>query len=713
MALAEEIKISIVGEGGQLTKTLGDLEGQLKRFQDALKNTGNIESFARLQRAADATKVRIEALKGIGNSLVPIKKGTVDATNALTNLGRVAQDAPYGFLGIANNLNPLLESFQRLQKESGGTGGALRALGASLAGAGGIGIALSVASSLLVVFGDKLFKTKNAAEEQSSALQKAKEALSKYAEGLDDVSKARLQTNLGAQEELTKLNALYTASQNANIPLAKRKQLVDELQKQYPAYFGNIRDEIILAGGAEAAYNKLTASILASSRARAAMKQLDDVSGQVFTSEAKSIQDVKELAAIHGKIVALKNSGKKLTEISATGEERLTAVGAQMNRLQDEYNKKNKDVNKTIEERTGLLQRQNTLVNLVNDNSQANPETLLTKDPTAKTAKGQRPQFNFFDKFFDVNPKTASDKAKQAVEMYKTATEFAIKNQDSIEGLDELIKIKDKGAVIEKAKKIWADIQAGLIKMKPPVINLEQEIKLIPKVNDFDFQAAMRSQFLNQQGGAGEGKTTLPIKAEIDFGDFTADYQKKFKALGKNLNVSEFLRPKDDIPKLYEELNSQLTFAAQLVSNTLAPAFQNMFSAIMAGEDPLKSFFQTLGQQVQQLISQLIAAAIKALVLSAITGGGTFFGTAFGKILGVNIPTHMATGGIVPKGFNNDTFPAMLSSGEAVIPLHQLSNLVGNMGSGSPQVIVMQQRLRGRDMILQQARETKAQRRGG
>ena len=32
----------------------------------------------------------------------------------------------------------------------------------------------------------------------------------------------------------------------------------------------------------------------------------------------------------------------------------------------------------------------------------------------------------------------------------------------------------------------------------------------------------------------------------------------------------------------------------------------------------------------------------------------------------------LADGGIIPPGFNNDTFPALLSSNEAIIPLDRL-----------------------------------------
>jgi hypothetical protein len=108
---------------------LGKLDGDLKGAKDKLKKFSD-----------EAGK----AGAGLGNGLTA---GSNKAAFALQNLGRVAQDAPFGFIGIQNNLNPLLESFQQLKKESGSTGGALKALVGSLTGAGGIGLALSVVTA--------------------------------------------------------------------------------------------------------------------------------------------------------------------------------------------------------------------------------------------------------------------------------------------------------------------------------------------------------------------------------------------------------------------------------------------------------------------------------------------------------------------------------------------------------------------------------------
>ena len=78
------------------------------------------------QAVSGLNQVAVSANKTTG-ALAKLPTTSKQATNALSNLSRVAQDAPYGFIGIANNFNPLLESFQRLKVSTGSTGGALKA----------------------------------------------------------------------------------------------------------------------------------------------------------------------------------------------------------------------------------------------------------------------------------------------------------------------------------------------------------------------------------------------------------------------------------------------------------------------------------------------------------------------------------------------------------------------------------------------------------
>jgi hypothetical protein len=120
--------------------------------QETLKITITADN----QQAVKNIQETVTATTKLGTAFKTLPSTSNQATNALSNLSRVAQDAPYGFIGIANNLNPLLESFQRLSKDAGGAGGALKQMAQGLIGPAGIGLALGAVSSILVAFGPKI-----------------------------------------------------------------------------------------------------------------------------------------------------------------------------------------------------------------------------------------------------------------------------------------------------------------------------------------------------------------------------------------------------------------------------------------------------------------------------------------------------------------------------------------------------------------------------
>ncbi|CAB5218330.1 hypothetical protein UFOVP216_1, partial [uncultured Caudovirales phage] len=172
---------------------------------------------------------------GLKTKFVENKGATDQATQSLVNLSRVAQDAPYGFIGIANNLNPLLESFQRLRSSSTSNKEAFQSLLAVMTGPAGIGLALGVISSLFVAFGDKLFSNKKAVDE-------AKKAQEEYAKALDKAKEAAVNQGL-------KLENLITLAQNANLTDAERvkalngvKDVLNGVSKGYGDQIKNIDD---------------------------------------------------------------------------------------------------------------------------------------------------------------------------------------------------------------------------------------------------------------------------------------------------------------------------------------------------------------------------------------------------------------------------------------------------------------------------------------
>jgi hypothetical protein len=149
----DRFSIGIDADVSALQSKLKSAQNTLAQFEGALKKATNIGEINYLTKNIDNLKGRINILTQEANKL---GRPMGDATNALTNFSRIAQDAPYGMIGITNNLNPMLESFQRLAATEGGTKKALQSMAAGLTGPAGIGIALAVVSSLIVAFGDDI-----------------------------------------------------------------------------------------------------------------------------------------------------------------------------------------------------------------------------------------------------------------------------------------------------------------------------------------------------------------------------------------------------------------------------------------------------------------------------------------------------------------------------------------------------------------------------
>lgn len=142
--------------------------------------------------------------KGIDKSVQSLSKlpgSSNQATQSLINLSRVAQDAPYGFIGIANNINPLLESFQRLKASTGTTGGAMQALKSALIGPAGVGLAVGVVSSLMVTFGDKLFSASASMSKMSKVVSEAKD---EFVGAKKEIESLRINIDLAKQGILSK-----------------------------------------------------------------------------------------------------------------------------------------------------------------------------------------------------------------------------------------------------------------------------------------------------------------------------------------------------------------------------------------------------------------------------------------------------------------------------------------------------------------------------
>lgn len=140
-------------DANDLQVELQKSQNQLRQFEAQLKKSTSTVEINMLNNEIKTLNGTISNLEmQMGKASRPIG----DATQSLTNFGRIAQDAPFGIMGISNNLNPMVESFQRLAKTEGGTKNALLAMVDGLTGPAGIGVALSLVTSLAVVYSKEI-----------------------------------------------------------------------------------------------------------------------------------------------------------------------------------------------------------------------------------------------------------------------------------------------------------------------------------------------------------------------------------------------------------------------------------------------------------------------------------------------------------------------------------------------------------------------------
>jgi hypothetical protein len=149
----DKFSIGIDADVSALQSSLKAAQNTLAQFEGALKKATNIGEINYLSKNIDNLKGKITQLNQRASGL---GRPMGDATQSLINFSRIAQDAPYGIIGVANNLNPMLESFQRLSKTEGGTKKALQAMSAGLIGPAGVGVALGIVSSLAVTFSKEI-----------------------------------------------------------------------------------------------------------------------------------------------------------------------------------------------------------------------------------------------------------------------------------------------------------------------------------------------------------------------------------------------------------------------------------------------------------------------------------------------------------------------------------------------------------------------------
>ena len=446
--------------------------------------------------------------------------------NALGNsINQLSREAPAfansmntGFMAISNNIPALTDAIRGIRAENK----ALAAEGKPTVSvlkqlAGAIfswQTLISVGVTLLTLYGGKIVEwARN---------------LSTGAKAQEDLNKAMAEGNQNAYKEAGQLDILYKVATNVNLTLEQRKKAVDKLQDQYPSYFKNISDEVIMNGKARNSYLSLRDAIFASARAKAIQVELEKrAEGRI----EKEIEITEELADAEKELNRLRKTGSDLV-IQGSAQEKVATQRIS-----------NKDLI-IAQERLVLLKRKE-LQKLEKD---ALEEDKILLDAQAKNEK----QSEKLEADRIKAPKESKEKGtraerakKEAIELKSVADTISQINQQ----LDQLRVTAITGNESERAE---------ATKAIEDLIKLKTQLNALPTASTTILQPVKKEDVDNLEKLSEEMKDYL--------GNFTSDFinQSGFTNTFKILN--------DEIDGFGE--NAGVTF------NAIAESAQEMFNFI-------------------------------------------------------------------------------------------------------------------------------------
>jgi hypothetical protein len=616
-------------------------------MNDTLKITitaDNKQAVQNIQETAAATTQ-------MGDAFNKVPATSRQATNALSNLSRVAQDAPYGFIAIQNNLNPLLESFQRLREEATATGTSLtKSLISALSGPAGIGVALGVAGAAGVMFSKQI----------SEAFKKPTDDLKKFREELlklnDDIFKIIGGANANQAVALNLTQVIVGGSEKeAKNALKLLQEIYSKSAEIKNAKLGKDQqyyiDLVNIAANQEKAIGKEKLN-------EEELLRLYSKREELVTKRNKALKDAEKLEGIPGFPKAERIRSEKMS------------IGYNFD---TEIAKLEADIVKVRIKNTELVAELSKF------------QTPDTKD--GRTKEDKKDPFEELTKDFEKSLRAQETLRSKGIisqqeyfdNVYKIYLDYINKlaeldTKKATDKIDSLIPKFDKMTLEKNAKEIKDGIDKILASYKEPAME-------VPK--DTAIEDAK--------------------KEHEDYLKWLTDWTKwKEKLALKNIE-----KEKDKT----QQLKDSYERFAQTIANTVTNALVTMYDAMQKGEDPL----QAIGQMFANIGRQIAAAVVQALIFKALLdafpelkGVFTAIGGASGGIGGL---LGLASGGVV----TGPTLAMIGegSESEAVLPLSKLGGMLNttfnagamnsNQTNGNSSFV-----LRGQDLLLSINRAQKA-----
>jgi hypothetical protein len=721
-----KLNLDFQGVNDALYQMIGQFNGTDKEFQkianNIQKNAKNLEAAIKLfgpasqQAGAAAKKLEKDFQSLVANGIdpasasfkkmtasMPTASGLDAATGSLrkgnqqwANLALVIQDLPFGFRGIQNNLPAIASGFAKVS-------------GPMLFG-------ISAIIAAITAWDMGLFKLNKTVD---SSAEYSKQAGENYA------------------KEIVKLEGLIKVSKNANISLDDRAKAAKTLKEEYPGLLDKYSEEEIMLGKADTAFKKLTKTLWAYAKAKAAQSTLEDLAAKQnkllveradlldefskknlksFSREATYTEDGIRLMSDYDRELSrrtglLKENAKAYNDLEKQAGKYVKIQEANINAETDLKEFQTKTAEQLERERLA----KEALAKADRDRAEAAKRRISDLGKINKAeSDAVLSLMDEKDKELRIATKSYIDKLNLAAKYGEDTTilEIAWRNElAAIRKKYDDVEVQELNKKNEKIAKIYEDNRNGIRDairninngfVKDNVQSINDQTKAELKAN----KGRRRSQIqaLEDEAKRLQEERTRALETGSDVGPVDKAIQKNIDDLKAYAN--EWQVTSDAINNAVE----------QMIEGGIAKFAENLGKAL-AGEkvDLFGGFLSLLAEGLSTIGKALIAYGVamdafkKAFSnpYAAIAAGVALI--AIGSFIGAKIsqtanggskqgsPKKFANGGIIsgPTMGLMGEYPGASHNPEVVAPLDKLKSLIGGSGGGT-----LEARISGNDLLI-------------
>jgi hypothetical protein len=651
-------------------KSIEDFKNQTDKFKEALSKATDPNRIILLNKAIESANQKMKMLQtagtGASSGVTKLSSSADRAGQTMTDFNRIVSDAPFGIMGISNNINPLLEGFGRLKSETGSTGGALKAMFSSLAGPQGIAIGLTLVTTALTFAQMGFGAWTRGLTSGQSASEEAAKRMQEFKKELDNASASALSTGI-------KLQAFVDIAKNGNKPLSERNYAIEQANKLLGEHGKQLTLTNVATKEGELVVKSYTEALVAQAVAQRYSDKISELSIKQTSLQNQLKKDELTLTQQKAKSASeeinlntglTKSSGAVTASqamVSKTKQELLT-VTAELNNLQTDFNT-------TVQSSVSLFA---SLGKKESDKSNNSKESAKNTSKEKDAVEDLRKELDRLNKEYDMRLFSFDEFNQRVEDAYNGAIDNISKANISDQRLPTL----------------RAEVE--------PFFNLNATQKL---------KEAIGTPQIAMSGGLAPQKP-VQIPANLKFPN---EYLKEFQN--------------------FDAFENRLKGIADFAGGALSQSFQGFFDTLAnGGGNAFEAFGEAIKRIITRMLAAAATAALLSIVMgpflggaSAATKGALSFKGLFSSLSGLKF----ADGGFVSGSGSSrsDMIPAMLSNGEYVMNAAATSrigtqnldklNQGGNIGGGMAISVNVVGQMRGQNIYFANQRAAQTINRNG